>query len=249
MGGSPESEVCGFSPTFCCTCTWFLPLVDPLLDVSSSPMREFFRGMNISLKSDLRPLCILVDSAFRSWTILHWSNFLAAAAISSKYFSCPGFIPTRGTFLAAWISGCKGDNAERAREIPIWPCRMWCSMRSAPSSSSFASIRTGTTLLMSQSSRYVATSPHTVWMRAARHWTPKRYQSPPLNNPWRPFVVANGTGLSAKSPTAITPQIPATPCADVAPTGSSIPMRSNRGIARQVRHEPITPTAIASHAL
>lgn len=47
--------------------------------------------------------------------------------------------------------------------------------------------------------------PQHVKHKADKDWTPSKYQPPPLKIPDRPFVVSNGTGLSANSPTAITP--------------------------------------------
>lgn len=56
----------------------------------------------------------------------------------------------------------------------------------------------------------VAIAPHSVRTNAANDCTPNKYQPPPKKRPERSLVVPNET-FSAKSPTAITPQMPHTP--------------------------------------
>lgn len=117
---------------------------------------------------------------------------------------------------------------------------------------------------MPQRSTIVDRIPQTVKQRHVNDWMPSRYHPPPENQnfsiwpdseyfvpfirPLRPLVVSKGYGFWAKIPTASTPQIPPTPWTAEAPTGSSIPILSNKGIETQVSNAPIAPTTIDSHA-
>lgn len=72
--------------------------------------------------------------------IFHIIRYLSVrnstACNSSTMPSWPGFIPIGGTVATSSKFTRNGDNAEIAREIPIFECRMRCSIRSAPTNSS-----------------------------------------------------------------------------------------------------------------
>lgn len=126
--------------------------------------------------------------------------------------SCPGFIPIGGTPATSSRLTRNGDKAEIARDIPIFEWRIRCSIKSAPTNSSFGSIRIGINKLIMYNKKNVEHIPQQVKHKADKHCMPSKYQSPLLKRPDRPFVVSKGTGLSANRPTAITPKIEKQKC-------------------------------------
>lgn len=127
------------------------------------------------------------------------------ACKSSTIASWPGFMPIGGTLITSSRLTRSGDKADSALEMPIFEWRTRCSIRSAPTNSSLGSMRIGTNRLIPYNSTNVEQMPQQVRHNADKHCMPSKYQPPPRKNPLRPLVVSNGTGLSANSPTAITP--------------------------------------------
>lgn len=93
-----------------------------------------------------------IDDLFVSCACVCWikSELIAMGRDTFSFVKIylPGFCPIGGTPLTSSKLILSGDRAEIAREIPIFECRMRCSIKSAPTNSSFGSMRIGMIMLM-----------------------------------------------------------------------------------------------------
>ena len=98
---------------------------------------------------------------------------------------------------------------------------MPCSAMSRPASSSSSVTRRPIVFLIAQNTTYETTNTHTNAVATPSACAPSWWKLPEYTRPGLPIALRSASRGDVNRPQASVPQMPATPCADSAPTGSS----------------------------